>query len=563
MEAIIPFLIVLAIAWKFIDSAKKRSAKRHLILDIPNYIALDNKIAEYEGMVTQTEKQYFEQPRKQVSFNVISFRRNEAQKGCIRISEISQILCPNPKPWITQMEALASLDCQYPDSGIADKPNPYHLLELEIPEPRITFSGEWSEEARRQNFPEEYRKIESSNKMRGDLLRRIEGVNRRITNLNQKRIIYYEKQYSERESASNAYEEKCLQQANQCKNILSRYAENTKSGLENHFENVLGCLNLPEGLPRDWSSQYDPAEGIFILDFQLPNIVSCPPVKIVQLSGRSTTKELNKSEIKLLVPKIHPAILIRVAFEIFRNDPKNFIKLLCINGMVTFDDPRIGIEKKACVASLMVERSQVEGIVLEKVDPIEAFKALKGSSAHHPTDIIPIIPLLKLNTNDSRFIDAKEVLEGLSTGSNLAAMDWHDFEHLIRELFEKEFSTQGSVVKVTQSSHDRGVDAIAFDPDPIRGGKFLIQAKRYTNVVGVSAVRDLYGAVQKEGANRGILITTSHYGRDAITFKEGLPLTLLDGQELLGMLSKHGYESCRIDIAEAKRTLNLKGSKNY
>jgi len=25
---------------------------------------------------------------------------------------------------------------------------------------------------------------------------------------------------------------------------------------------------------------------------------------------------------------------------------------------------------------------------------------------------------------------------------------------------------------------------IAFDPDPIRGGKIVIQAKRYTNVVG-------------------------------------------------------------------------------
>lgn len=36
---------------------------------------------------------------------------------------------------------------------------------------------------------------------------------------------------------------------------------------------------------------------------------------------------------------------------------------------------------------------------------------------------------------------------------------------------------------ITQASRDGGVDAIAFDPDPIRGSKIVIQAKRYTNTV--------------------------------------------------------------------------------
>jgi hypothetical protein len=37
------------------------------------------------------------------------------------------------------------------------------------------------------------------------------------------------------------------------------------------------------------------------------------------------------------------------------------------------------------------------------------------------------------------------------------------------------------------------VDAVVFDPDPLPGGKMVIQAKRYTNTMGVSAVRDLFG----------------------------------------------------------------------
>lgn len=78
------------------------------------------------------------------------------------------------------------------------------------------------------------------------------------------------------------------------------------------------------------------------------------------------------------------------------------------------------------------------------------------------------------------------VAHTLNSSFNLAAMDWQVFEHLIREVFAKEFNASGGEVKITQASRDGGVDAIAFDPDPIRGGKIVIQEKRYTNTVGVS-----------------------------------------------------------------------------
>lgn len=131
-------------------------------------------------------------------------------------------------------------------------------------------------------------------------------------------------------------------------------------------------------------------------------------------------------------------------------------------------------------------------------------------------------------------------------------MDWEEFEHLIRQLFEKVYSGPGIDVKVTRASRDRGVDAIVFDPDPIRGGKTVIQAKRYVNTVDLSAVRDLYGTVVNEGANKGILVTTSAFGPDAYEFSKDKNLTLLSGRELLGLLEQHGYHY-RIDMEEARR----------
>ena len=82
----------------------------------------------------------------------------------------------------------------------------------------------------------------------------------------------------------------------------------------------------------------------------------------------------------------------------------------------------------------------------------------------------------------------------------------------------------------------------------------MIQAKRYTNTVGVAAVRDLYGTVMNEGANKGILVTTADYGPDAYAFAKDKPLTLLSGANLLHLLERHGHKA-RIDLKEAREIL--------
>jgi restriction system protein len=198
----------------------------------------------------------------------------------------------------------------------------------------------------------------------------------------------------------------------------------------------------------------------------------------------------------------------------------------------------------------MAKAEALATLNLTKIDPVACFRALKGVSGAKLSELVPVKPLLQLDRNDSRFVASREISPSADT--NLASMDWQDFEHLIRQLFEKEFGGEGVEVRVTQASRDRGVDAIVFDPHPIRGGKFIIQAKRYTNTVDVSAVRDLYGTVHNEGANRGILVTTSSYGRDSFDFAKDKPLTLLSGAELLHLLNKHGY-AARIDMDEARR----------
>jgi len=179
---------------------------------------------------------------------------------------------------------------------------------------------------------------------------------------------------------------------------------------------------------------------------------------------------------------------------------------------------------------------------INRADALEAFRALRGAFVYSIEGIVPIEPQIRLDKDDKRFVVGKDILDGMAQGQNLATMDWQDFEHLIRELLAKEHGREGPDVRITRASRDRGVDAVVFDPDPLHGGKYVVQAKRYNNLVDVSAVRDLYGTMLNEGAARGILVTTSKYGRDAFDFASNKQITLIDGQNLLSLLAKHGYQ---------------------
>ena len=229
---------------------------------------------------------------------------------------------------------------------------------------------------------------------------------------------------------------------------------------------------------------------------------------------------------------------------------------IAININQTWFDPATGKPVSGVIASVLGDAEYFHSLNIKKVDPVACIRQLKGITTPSLEKQSPIRPIFDLNKDDKRFVDTKDVDGALEEGENLAAMDWEDFEHLVSQLFEWEFAKDGAEVKVTQASRDRGVDAILFDPDPIRGGKYVLQAKRYTRVVDVASVRDLYGTVMNEGANKGILITTSSYGSDSYEFAKNKPISLIDGANLTQLLKKHG-KNYKIDLKEARDILGL------
>jgi restriction system protein len=337
--------------------------------------------------------------------------------------------------------------------------------------------------------------------------------------------------------------------------LKSDYEAGEISSISRYCDEVLNQSQYPDTFPKEHYTQFESASATLIVDYGLPNRNALPSLKEVKyIAARSEFKETPQSE--AWINKTYDSVLYQIAlrtiYELFHADETRKINTLVFNGWVRSIDRATGAEIHPCIMSLQATREEFGTINLAQVDPKACFRRLKGVAASRLADMSPVRPLLILNREDKRFVDGYSVVDSIDNRTNLAAMDWLDFENLIRELFEKEFSQSGGEVKITQASRDKGVDAIAFDPDVIRGGKIVIQAKRYTNTVGVEAVRDLFGTVHNEGAIKGILVTTSHFGPDAYDFAKGKPLTLLSGGELLYLLEKHGHPA-KIDLEEAKR----------
>jgi restriction system protein len=336
--------------------------------------------------------------------------------------------------------------------------------------------------------------------------------------------------------------------------IETRYLSCDPSSIVEYCEMVLNASEYPEPFPSGFELDYIVETRILVLDYSLPAIEALPRVKTYRyVATRDEIQPVAVAESWL--NKTYDLVLYQIAlrtlYELFQSDAADALEAAVFNGWVNSIDKATGKDVNACVLTIQANKAEYLGINLSQVDPKACFKKLKGISAAKLTALSPVRPILQLNKEDSRFIQPYSVVQTLDGSANLAAMDWEDFEHLIREIFEKEFSSEGGEVKITQASRDGGVDAVVFDPDPIRGGKIVIQAKRYTNTVGVSAVRDLFGTIHNEGANKGILVTTADYGPDAYEFAKGKPITLLSGNELLYLLQKHGHKA-RIDLAEAR-----------
>lgn len=295
-----------------------------------------------------------------------------------------------------------------------------------------------------------------------------------------------------------------------------------------------------------------------VVDIELPDISAVPEeigFKYVKSADRIDPIPRPIAKRKALYADLICKAALKSVDTIFRSSPKGIVECLTVNGMMDTIDPATGNQVRLCLLSVRVTAEIFRTLNLAHVQPEQCLRSLKASVSRAPDELLPVKPLIELGMVDPRFVETMDVMSALDERPNLMELTPTEFEGLITNLF----ATMGLDTRPTRPSRDGGVDCVAFDPRPVFGGKVVIQAKRYKNTVGVSAVRDLFGTVQNEGASKGILVTTSGYGKAAFDFAKGKPLELLDGANLLYMLAEHAKIEARIVMPDGWVDLPIHG----
>lgn len=302
---------------------------------------------------------------------------------------------------------------------------------------------------------------------------------------------------------------------------------------------------FPPAFPRTFRVAYTPESRQLTVEYDLPSTSVVPPEKGYKyVVGTDTIASVMRSaaEAKKLYADVVANTSLAIIHTLFSGDSRRTFDTLVFNGMVDAIDPATGVAVRPCLVTVRTTRNAFEQLALGNVDPAACLRHLGASVSKSPAELSPVRPVLEFSMVDPRFVGSTDVLGGLDTRANLMELTPAEFEALITNLFAR----MGLETRLTQASRDGGVDCVAFDPRPIFGGKVVIQAKRYKNTVGVSAVRDLYGTMQNEGASKGILVTTSGYGQASHQFASNKPLELIDGANLLYLLAEHAGIEARI-----------------
>ncbi len=106
-----------------------------------------------------------------------------------------------------------------------------------------------------------------------------------------------------------------------------------------------------------------------------------------------------------------------------------------------------------------------------------------------------------------------------------------EFEELVAETYRALGYSANRVGK----SGDHGIDVEVRTPS---GEYWVVQCKRYRDPVGERTVRELYGTLMSEGADRGILVTSADITPPAATWARGKPIDLIDGTSLLRLVDR-------------------------
>jgi restriction system protein len=316
------------------------------------------------------------------------------------------------------------------------------------------------------------------------------------------------------------------------------FAAGDPEAVEWFVSRVLDASRYPSGFPRQYQVAYRPENRDVVVEFELPPQTVVPAVRGYRyVKARDAIDPLPRPaiETKQRYARLIACVALRNLHEIFAATPGDVVEAVVFNGRVSTIDRATGKPARPHLLSVEAERATFEDLVLAAVEPAACLKRLNALVSPNPFDLEAVEPFIAFDLKRFRFTDDLDVVAGLDSRPNLLKLTPTEFEHLVRQLFV----AMGAEAWTTIPSKDGGVDAVATSKNLFFGGVCLIQAKRWTGVVGLESVHALTGVMADHNATTGVLVTTSWFGRASEQFANRNRITLVNGAELKQLIREH------------------------
>ncbi|HTJ68651.1 MAG TPA: restriction endonuclease [Actinospica sp.] len=317
--------------------------------------------------------------------------------------------------------------------------------------------------------------------------------------------------------------------------VAARYGYGDADGVLQFFSVVAANEQWPDSFPSQRRAAWDASSRQLVIAWQVPAVEVVPQTsryRYVKSTDQEKSIDRPVTERREIYRNLLAQSVLRVAYRFFTADYAQCLQSIAFTGVVTATDPATGREAEFPLVSLAVQRDALAAVDLRHADPVSCIEGLGGRLSAKPDQLQAVIPYRLPESVRGEQRHEGGAADSADDDIDLLEMDPLAFEQLVAELFK----CRGFDVMTTSRSGDGGVDVYAVDPDPLTGGKIVIQVKRYRKTVSPAVVRELYGTVIAQGAAMGILVTTSGFGPDSHRFAEKLPLKLVDGRELVQLL---------------------------
>lgn len=304
--------------------------------------------------------------------------------------------------------------------------------------------------------------------------------------------------------------------------------------IENLFKKKRVAINIPNiiGTPGNLFSIAISA-NLHVFSPSILNIdINLPPKSVVPTTTKQKVKsgkelELRKAEI-IIDQQYKDSILIAFA-SIIHNiiSVVPTLNTIYASGYVSKINQK-GYEYQACIITAVIDINTYDELIIGN---LTAETILLNFP--HRFKLDKNLEFEEVNPYKYNEI-SREMQESLI---DLDLIDPLEFEKLIANLLRK----IGIESRTTSVTNDGGIDIIGIDERSISGGKYIIQCKRHKETISVRDIRDLYGVVTHERANKGIFITTSDYSSECLKFADGKPLELINRKKLTELLNQHNF----------------------